>query len=870
MISKFDARQTISRDSLDQVANAAGSELDNILRAANSEFTVPFVLRESATPDLILNIGNVTLVNPETSRNRTAAPISNTSSAFTSGTVTFPASSGGNAVPSAGDNVVITITSGSFLKVGISIASNGDIVIRPGIEGVSIAAATIPPVMANTYATGFVILENVAGTIQNITSSDIFQYINTNETIQADSISSTTTAAGTTTLTNVSSKFQRFTGVSIQNVDLPDATTLINGHIFQISNRSTDTVTVRLDDASTSKELVPDSQSRFVLVDNSTANGTWDVENDLTAAAKDHHDKDLVLFEDIDQRQGVGINSSGEAFIPVTGEITASEFFDIRGPSLDARKEEDSTLLRIGSDKVLDIYWDETDTTMRYRRGTELNNEITWESSIELVATGVNFGGRAAINDAQTKILFSYEDGAFRYIKSIAVSGGGSTLTIENATDHASELTYGSGGGFRDTDICYLPDDDRFLLLGADASNSGFLTAVVINATTATPSTNTAVVVNAVSTTGVRCAYDTTEDRVIAHWNESTLNGKMATATTSTTSTVWTASVSTSTNNPEALELVYDASLDRAILVSQDNNRSLGVQSRIALLNNVSGTLSIVDETVLVTEIADAVRDGGIIKFGSDWLTFIEHDTRESVARRVVITTTTITVDSNLIVLNKGVDISFSGGDRTSLHVFADSKKAGIIYTNSAGGLDNTVRYQYIVNEVDLEQIVGINIEDGLLGETKTTSLDGSIISVYSGQTKGANAYFLPDGTVSEFVTPVLAGVFISDTELKLILPTFAIIDSWLIESADAFAAAGDKILANSSGGIFDITLPANPKPGDSLRVVDGAGDFDINPVTLLRNGRNIQGIADNMDLTVSDKEYVLVYRDSTYGWRIV
>jgi len=746
--------------------------------------------------------------------------------------------------------------------------------ITPASSANAVQGSALLPNIEGLKKLGAVQVQNIGGTITVVSVQRIGA--NNNEGVRfeygslIENIATTVTSAGTLTIDKKSETFQQLTGITTHTVVLPDATTLPNGRKFVISNRSTNTVIVELDDNTLLKQLLPDSQSRFVVVDNSTSNGVWDVENDLSSDAKEHHDKDLVLFEDIDLRQGVGINSSGEAFIPFTGEVAASEFFDIRGPSGDARDEQRSTILRIGSDKVLDIYFNDTDTTMRYRRGTELDNEITWESSVELVATGVDDGGRAAINDAQTKILFSYEDGAFRYIRSIAISGDGSSITIENATDHASELNYASGAGFRDFDICYLPDDDRFLILGRDTDNSDFLTAVVINATTATPSTNTAVVVNAVATTGVRCTYDTTEDRVIAHWNEGSLNGKMATATTSTTSTVWTSSVSTSTNDPEALALVYDAGLDRAILISNDDDGVDGVRARIALLNNVAGTLSVVDEVSLGPESTDTIADGGIVKFGDDWLTFIEDDLLDLTARRVTITTTTITIDSNLILLNKGINASVSGGDRSSLHVFADSKKAGIIYINNVT-VNSTIRYQYIVNEVDLEQVVGINIETGLLGETKTTSLEGSIISIYSGKTKGANAFLLPDGTVSEFVTSAKTGVFISDTELKLILPVFSTIDDWLIETSEVFnTIKGDKILANSSGGSFDILLPANPKPGDSLKVADGAGDFDINPVTLLRNGRNIQGIADDIDLTVSDKEYIIVYRDSTYGWRIV
>lgn len=55
----------------------------------------------------------------------------------------------------------------------------------------------------------------------------------------------TATAAGTTTLTAASTILQFFTGVTTQNVNLPDVTTLSLGHPFTVVNNSTGLVTVR-------------------------------------------------------------------------------------------------------------------------------------------------------------------------------------------------------------------------------------------------------------------------------------------------------------------------------------------------------------------------------------------------------------------------------------------------------------------------------------------------------------------------------------------------------------------------------------------------------------------------------------------------
>lgn len=86
-----------------------------------------------------------------------------------------------------------------------------------------------------------------------------------------------TTAASTTTLVFDSESFQRFEGTSNEDCVLPDATTMVEGKYFYISNQSSGTVTVKYDDATFLKTLLSGSAAWFRLVDNSSSNGVWDV-----------------------------------------------------------------------------------------------------------------------------------------------------------------------------------------------------------------------------------------------------------------------------------------------------------------------------------------------------------------------------------------------------------------------------------------------------------------------------------------------------------------------------------------------------------------------------------------------------------------
>jgi hypothetical protein len=63
------------------------------------------------------------------------------------------------------------------------------------------------------------------------------------------------------------------------------------------------------------------------------------------------------------------------------------------------------------------------------------------------------------------------------------------------------------------------------------------------------------------------------------------------------------------------------------------------------------------------------------------------------------------------------------------------------------------------------------------------------------------------------------------------------------------------------------MTLPSSAVRGDEVWIVDYAGTFDTNNLTVGRNSHKIQG--DASDLTVSTERagFTLVYVDATQGW---
>ena len=85
-------------------------------------------------------------------------------------------------------------------------------------------------------------------------------------------------------------------------------------------------------------------------------------------------------------------------------------------------------------------------------------------------------------------------------------------------------------------------------------------------------------------------------------------------------------------------------------------------------------------------------------------------------------------------------------------------------------------------------------------------------------------------------------------------------------------AVVNDRILADSTSAAFRITLPLNTSllVNDTIQIIDIGGSFADNNVTLGRNGANIQGAAEDLDLDLNGATITIMYSGETYGWIII
>ena len=183
-----DARQVILRKFLEQIGNrthhdgtsdakAAGvSELDNLLDSIDLDLKQPLRLDASNPADLVVSVGPSVVANTESGRNKSITHIGGVLPDLTSGTITFPATSGNTITVSPGNNNTLTVTSNNYIKVLVYMDSNGNLNVSLGVENATEANATVPAAPNNTLAIGYVTLFNNAGTIDNIAQSKIYQF----------------------------------------------------------------------------------------------------------------------------------------------------------------------------------------------------------------------------------------------------------------------------------------------------------------------------------------------------------------------------------------------------------------------------------------------------------------------------------------------------------------------------------------------------------------------------------------------------------------------------------------------------------------------------------------------------------------------
>ena len=78
---------------------------------------------------------------------------------------------------------------------------------------------------------------------------------------------------------------------------------------------------------------------------------------------------------------------------------------------------------------------------------------------------------------------------------------------------------------------------------------------------------------------------------------------------------------------------------------------------------------------------------------------------------------------------------------------------------------------------------------------------------------------------------------------------------------------AGRGYFVNNTSAAGIVKLPISASAGDTVAIKDYAGNFATNKLTIQRNGHNIQGVANDSQISTNRASVQLVYIDATKGW---
>ena len=91
---------------------------------------------------------------------------------------------------------------------------------------------------------------------------------------------------------------------------------------------------------------------------------------------------------------------------------------------------------------------------------------------------------------------------------------------------------------------------------------------------------------------------------------------------------------------------------------------------------------------------------------------------------------------------------------------------------------------------------------------------------------------------------------------------------SWqAVKNANFNVTAGEGYFIDTTSTTITATLPSSPALGDFVSIIDYAGTFDTNNLTIARNGKPIQGDATDLTVSIDRAGFTLVFVDNTQGW---
>ena len=244
-------------------------------------------------------------------------------------------------------------------------------------------------------------------------------------------------------------------------------------------------------------------------------------------------------------------------------------------------------------------------------------------------------------------------------------------------------------------------------------------------------------------------------------------------------------------------------------------------------------------------------------------------------------TTVTVSVPNiekdYVIINNSGATATISSGGATTVSIATGSKNYVIVNpaTTSVisavpaatpGGTTNGVQYNNAGVFAGSTNFTfdGSNVQIGSQGDLRLGDSDNSnYVALHAPATIASNyTLTLPatTGSANQVIT--------TDGSGNLSFATVSGGAQWqAVQSTSFTATAKYGYFVNTTSAAITATLPASPTIGDFISFVDYAATFDTNNLTIARNGKNIQGLAEDLTVNQERAALTLVFTDNTQGW---
>jgi hypothetical protein len=197
---------------------------------------------------------------------------------------------------------------------------------------------------------------------------------------------------------------------------------------------------------------------------------------------------------------------------------------------------------------------------------------------------------------------------------------------------------------------------------------------------------------------------------------------------------------------------------------------------------------------------------------------------------------------------NQGIGSYTSMSKQDITGVTGNPVKRGFVLSYAVA---NSFELAVFVNNIRQEPTTAYSASGTVLTMTGDVETTDSFYVIYIG--KAIGTINPPDGSVG--TAQIAAGSGILTTEWQSV-----------VTASTLTAVAGKGYWINTTSNSCLVTLPSSASVGDSISIVDYAGTFATNKITLT-SSLKIEGGTGNKDVTTNREGVAITYADTTQGW---